>query len=276
MTANGWLQIILFFVADPRAHETARRLHAPGVRGTEPAAARACFGPVERFLLRLCGVTRRRDARTGRATPSPCSSFSAFGVLVTYALQRLQHVLPLNPQHLGAVSPHSSFNTAVSFTTNTNWQGYAGESTMSYLTQMAGLAWHNFTSAGAGICVALVLARGLTRRARRARRRRRRPLRRRSGALDRLRAAPDQRRLRPGAGRERRHPEPLALRRGDHARRREADAGDGAGRLAGDHQGARHQRRRLLQRQQRPPVREPDAAHQLHRDAAHLRDPGRA
>src|SRR5262249_55067144 len=89
--------------------------------------------------------------------------FSCFGVLVTYLLQRLQGHLPLNPQGLGAVSPDSSFNTAVSFTTNTNWQGYSGESTMSYLTQMAGLAWHNFTSAGVGIGVALVIARGLTR-----------------------------------------------------------------------------------------------------------------
>ncbi|HXU01784.1 MAG TPA: potassium-transporting ATPase subunit KdpA, partial [Polyangia bacterium] len=91
--------------------------------------------------------------------------FSVFSLVVTYLIQRLQHVLPFNPQHLGAVDPTSAFNTASSFTTNTNWQGYAGESTMSYLSQMAGLAWHNFTSAAAGIGVALALGRGFTRRA---------------------------------------------------------------------------------------------------------------
>src|SRR4029077_5791321 len=85
-------------------------------------------------------------------------------VLVTYVIQRLQGVLPFNPQELAGVPPALAFNTAASFTTNTNWQSYSGESTMSYLTQMAGLAWHNFTSAGAGIGVALAIARGLTRR----------------------------------------------------------------------------------------------------------------
>src|SRR5262245_36556103 len=87
----------------------------------------------------------------------------ALGLAVTYAIQRLQHVLPLNPQTLPAVPADLAFNTAASFTTNTNWQAYAGESTMSYLTQMAGLAWNNFTSAAAGIGVAMALARGLTR-----------------------------------------------------------------------------------------------------------------
>src|SRR5438445_3788089 len=86
------------------------------------------------------------------------------GLLLVYLLQRVQHLLPLNPENLPAVSPDSAFNTATSFATNTNWQGYSGESTMSYLTQMAGLAWHNFTSAAAGVCVALALGRGFTRR----------------------------------------------------------------------------------------------------------------
>ena len=83
---------------------------------------------------------------------------------MTYAIQRLQHLLPFNPQKLGPVEALSSFNTAASFTTNTNWQGYVGETTMSYLSQMAGLAWHNFISAAAGIAIAIALARGLTRR----------------------------------------------------------------------------------------------------------------
>ncbi|MGZ3459056.1 MAG: potassium-transporting ATPase subunit KdpA, partial [Archangium sp.] len=89
---------------------------------------------------------------------------SALTLLVTYGIERLQHLLPLNPQKFAAVPPDLAFNTAASFTTNTNWQAYTGESTMSYLTQMAGLAWHNFTSAAAGMAVAIAVARGLTRR----------------------------------------------------------------------------------------------------------------
>jgi K+-transporting ATPase ATPase A chain len=91
-------------------------------------------------------------------------AFSAFTMLVTYGIQRLQHLLPFNPQKLGPVEALSSFNTAASFTTNTNWQGYVGETTMSYFSQMAGLAWHNFISAAAGIAIAVALARGITRR----------------------------------------------------------------------------------------------------------------
>ena len=151
MTLNGWLQILLFFVVDPRRS-----------RSRSASTCTACSRAPNRPLPRVLGAGRalpappvRRAARTkrrpGRSTRSTLLAFSAFGVLVTYALQRLQHVLPFNPQDFGAVAPHSSFNTAVSFTTNTNWQGYAGEATMSYLTQMAGLAWHNFISAAPGI-----------------------------------------------------------------------------------------------------------------------------
>jgi K+-transporting ATPase ATPase A chain len=90
--------------------------------------------------------------------------FSALGVIVTYLIQRAQGSLPLNTQNLAGVPGPFAFNTAASFTTNTNWQSYVPETTMSYLTQMAGLAWHNFTSSAVGIGVALVIARGLTRR----------------------------------------------------------------------------------------------------------------
>src|SRR5438552_1697994 len=90
--------------------------------------------------------------------------FNLAGALVVYALQRLQGVLPLNPQGLGAVSPDSSFNTAVSFATNTNWQGYGGETTMSYLTQMLALTVQNFVSASAGMAVLVALIRGFARR----------------------------------------------------------------------------------------------------------------
>jgi K+-transporting ATPase ATPase A chain len=162
MTAHGWIQILVFFgvilaVTKPLGVYMYRVFQGPA----RPLPR--ILGPVERILLRLCGVDED-ESQSWKTYTVYLLIFSAFGVLVTYAMQRLQHLLPLNPQHFGPVSTHSSFNTAVSFTTNTNWQGYSGESTMSYLTQMAGLAWHNFTSAGAGICVALVLARGLTRR----------------------------------------------------------------------------------------------------------------
>src|SRR6185312_14010449 len=89
--------------------------------------------------------------------------FSLVTMLVTYAVERLQHFLPLNPQHLAAVTPDLAFNTAASFTTNTNWQSYVPETTMSYLTQMLTLAYHNFFSAAAGIALAVALIRGISR-----------------------------------------------------------------------------------------------------------------
>jgi potassium-transporting ATPase potassium-binding subunit len=121
------------------------------------------LGPVERFLFRLSGVDPDQEQTWVRYAGS-LLVFSFLGLLVTYAILRLQQLLPFNPQKLGPVEPALAFNTAASFTTNTNWQAYTGESTMSYLSQMAGLAWHNFTSAAAGIAVAIALARGLTRR----------------------------------------------------------------------------------------------------------------
>ena len=96
--------------------------------------------------------------------PRPCSSSISLGLLAVYLLQRVQGILPLNPQGLGAVSPDSSFNTAVSFATNTNWQGYGGETTMSYLTQMLGLTVQNFVSAATGMAVLVALIRGFARR----------------------------------------------------------------------------------------------------------------
>jgi K+-transporting ATPase ATPase A chain len=111
-------------------------------------------------LYRLCGVDPTEAA--GLETSHVAFSFSVIPLLVTYAIERLQQVLPLNPQNFPPVSPDLAFGTAVSFTTNTNWQAYGGESTMSYLTQMAGLAWHNFISVASGIAVMLAIARGLT------------------------------------------------------------------------------------------------------------------
>jgi potassium-transporting ATPase potassium-binding subunit len=161
MTANGWLQIVVYSLAIVAVTKPLGVYMYRVFEGDRRPMLRF-FGPIERFLYRCSGVdpTKEQDWKTYTLA---LLLFSAFGVLVTYGFQRLQGLLPLNPQSFGAVSADSSFNTAVSFTTNTNWQGYSGEATMSYLTQMAGLAWHNFTSAAAGIGVALALARGITR-----------------------------------------------------------------------------------------------------------------
>jgi K+-transporting ATPase ATPase A chain len=161
MTLNGWIQILFFFgviLACTRPMGIFMHQVMEGERHllTKP------LGWLERLVYRLSGV----DGAEQRWTTYSLAMlvFSLVTLLVTYAIQRLQAVLPLNPQKFAGVEASSSFNTAASFTTNTNWQGYTGEATMTYLTQMAGLAWHNFLSAAAGIAIAIALARGLTRR----------------------------------------------------------------------------------------------------------------
>jgi K+-transporting ATPase ATPase A chain len=170
MTFIGWLQIIAYFLAILAITRPVGSFMFSVLEGEPPGGSRDAWrwvrrllGPLERAIYRLCGIDPRRE-QGWLEYASALLAFSALGMIVTYAIQRLQHLLPLNPQHLPAVEPLLAFNTAASFTTNTNWQAYAGETTMSYLTQMAGLAWHNFTSAAAGIGVALALARGITRR----------------------------------------------------------------------------------------------------------------
>jgi K+-transporting ATPase ATPase A chain len=162
MTAIGWLQILAFFGLVVAVTPLLGAFMFRVFEGERQPLPRV-LGPVERLCYRLGGIDARKE-QTWLEYTIALLVFSAFGVLVTYLIERLQHVLPLNPQKFGAVEPSLAFNTAASFTTNTNWQAYAGESTMGYLTQMAGLAWHNFTSAAAGIGVALAVARGLTRR----------------------------------------------------------------------------------------------------------------
>jgi potassium-transporting ATPase potassium-binding subunit len=162
MTFVGWIQALVFFalivaVAKPIGAYMFRVFEG----GEAPLGRR--LARVENGIYRLCGVDPRREQDWKQYTFA-LLAFSTFGVLMTYAIERLQGHLPWNPQHFAGVEHALAFNTAASFTTNTNWQAYSGESTMSYFTQMAGLAWHNFTSAGAGICVALVVARGFTRR----------------------------------------------------------------------------------------------------------------
>ena len=160
MTANGWIQILLFAaiifaVTKPLGSYMFRVFE--GDRQPLPRL----FGAIERLLYKLCGVDPKQYQDWKQYTVAMLV-FSALTLLVTYGIERLQHILPLNPQNFGPVAADSAFNTAASFTTNTNWQGYSGESTMSYLSQMAGLAWHNFISAAVGIGIALALARGIT------------------------------------------------------------------------------------------------------------------
>ena len=163
MTLNGWLQILVFLglilaVTKPLGVFMTR------VFSRERTFLDPVLRPVERLLYRLTGVDESHEMRwTEYATTMLL--FSAVSMLVLYLIQRSQGMLPFNPQHLGAVKPeHLAFNTAASFTTNTNWQAYSGETTMSYLTQMAGLAYHNFASAATGIVLAVAFIRGIARR----------------------------------------------------------------------------------------------------------------
>ncbi|HVP30858.1 MAG TPA: potassium-transporting ATPase subunit KdpA [Myxococcota bacterium] len=161
MTFVGWLQIIVYALVI-FAFTKPLGIYMFRVFEGKDRPLERLFGPLERLLYRASGVDPRRE-QTWLQYTGALLAFSAFSLLVSYAIFRLQAVLPLNPAGLPAVSEHLSWNTAVSFTTNTNWQSYGGESTMSYLSQMAGLAWHNFTSAAAGMGIAIALARGLTR-----------------------------------------------------------------------------------------------------------------
>jgi len=161
VTVNGWIQILFFFAAIVAVTPPLGTFLYRVMEG-EPHALRRPLGWLESLCLRVAGASGAEQSWT--AYTAALLAFSAFTMLVTCAILRLQHLLPWNPQKLGPVEALSAFNTAASFTTNTNWQGYAGETTMSYLSQMAGLAWHNFVSAAAGIAVAIALARGLTRR----------------------------------------------------------------------------------------------------------------
>jgi K+-transporting ATPase ATPase A chain len=162
MTANGWLQIFVFLLAIflltkpvgvfvTRVFERKRTFLDPLLR------------PIERLLYKLTGVNETHEMRwTEYAFAMLC--FSVIPMIVLYAIERLQQWLPWNPQKLGAVATDLAFNTAASFTTNTNWQAYTPETTMSYFTQMAGLAYHNFTSAATGIALAIAVIRGIARR----------------------------------------------------------------------------------------------------------------
>jgi K+-transporting ATPase ATPase A chain len=163
MSAAGWLQFgvligVLLVTAPPLGWYMAK------VYGEEDKApGDRVFGPVERLIYRICRVNPEREQRWTVYAFS-LFAFSLVSFLLLYGLQRLQGQLPLNPVDLPAVVPNVAFNAAVSFMTNTNWQNYAGEATMSHLTQMAGLTVQNFVSAAAGMAVMAALIRGLARR----------------------------------------------------------------------------------------------------------------
>jgi len=163
MTINGWLQIgffllLVFLVTKPMGVFMAR------VFNREKTFMDPVLRPLERLLYRVTGVDENHEMRWTEYAISMLL-FSLVSMIVLYLMERLQGYLPFNPQKLGAVTPaHLAFNTAASFTTNTNWQAYSGETTMSYFTQMAGLAYHNFVSAAVGIALAIAFIRGIARR----------------------------------------------------------------------------------------------------------------
>ena len=275
-----WLAPTRSIPRDPAAaRQAAGRVHGARLQG-ERTFLDPVLAPVERVIYRVAGVTPKRDGleslRARHAAVQPA------GLGAVYVLQRLQGFLPLNPQGFGAVSPDSSFNTAVSFATNTNWQSYGGETTMSYLTQMLGLTVQNFVSAAAGhggaggadprawrattattmgnfwvdltrstlyILLPLSLAAGAGAGL--------------AGCGADLRSVPDRDAVQPTTDAD-----------GKRSRSRLLAAGPGG--LADRHQAAGHQRRRLLQRQLGASVREPDAALQFPGDAGHPADPGGA
>jgi len=163
MTINGWLQILfflvlVFLVTKPMGVFMAR------VFNREKTFMDPVLRPIERLLYRVTGVDEDHEMRWTEYAVSMLL-FSVVSMIVLYLMERLQGYLPFNPQKFGAVNPaHVAFNTAASFTTNTNWQAYSGENTMSYFTQMVGLAYHNFVSAAVGIALAIAFIRGIARR----------------------------------------------------------------------------------------------------------------
>jgi K+-transporting ATPase ATPase A chain len=164
MNSNAIIQIALFSLIII-AISVPLGLYMAKVFAGERTFLDPVFVPAERLIYRLCGVDPATE-QTWIEYATSLLLFSLVGMVTLYALQRLQGWLPLNPQGLGAISTDSSFNTASSFITNTNWQSYSGETTMSYLTQMAGLAYHNIVSAAAGLALAIAVIRGFVRRER--------------------------------------------------------------------------------------------------------------
>jgi potassium-transporting ATPase potassium-binding subunit len=162
MTSNGWIQIFVFLalilaITKPLGVFMAR------VFSREHTFLDPVLRPIERLLYRLTGVDEEHEMRWTEYAFTMLL-FSGASMLLLYLIERVQQFLPWNPQKFGPLAQALAFNTAASFTTNTNWQNYSGESTMSYLTQMAGLAYHNFASAAVGIALAIAFVRGIARK----------------------------------------------------------------------------------------------------------------
>ena len=159
MTFNGWFQILLFLAAILAVTAPLGRFMTR-VFTREPTWLDPVLRPIERLIYRATGVDDSREMHWTEYAAAMLL-FSVVSMLLLYVIQRAQRWLPWNPQGFAAVPPDLAFNTAASFTTNTNWQAYSGENTMSYLTQMAGLAYHNFVSAATGIALAIAFIRGI-------------------------------------------------------------------------------------------------------------------
>jgi potassium-transporting ATPase potassium-binding subunit len=161
MTAIGWLQAIVFFLIVLALTRPLGSYMARVFQG-ERTWLSPVLVPLETLIYKICGV-REDEEMTWYAYALSMLAFSLIGLVYLYVLLRTQKWLPFNPQHIDNMTPDLAWNTAVSFTTNTNWQFYSGETAMSYLSQMAGLAWHNFVSAATGIAIAVAVVRGLVR-----------------------------------------------------------------------------------------------------------------
>src|SRR5476649_797140 len=161
MTTLGWLQAVVFFGIVLLCTKPIGAYMARVFEG-ERTFLSPVLVPVENAMYRVCRIDTAKEM-SAVTYLFAVLAFSVVGLLYLYLLLRTQAFLPFNPQHFPNLAPDLAWNTAVSFTTNTNWQFYSGESTMSYLSQMAGLAWHNFVSAGAGIAIAIAVIRGVCR-----------------------------------------------------------------------------------------------------------------
>ncbi len=287
MTTYGWFQCILYLavlvaITKPMGLYLGRVLDPAAVTFLDPVCK-----PFERLFYALLRIDPRKE-QTWRQYGVAMLIFSLVSLLFTYGILRMQGHLPWH-QNIDALSnktpltPDLAFNTAASFTTNTNWQNYGGENTMSYFSQMVGLASHNFWSAAIGIAIAAVIIRGIAR----DRGKHDREFLGGPGAHQSISVASDLRCIRPVSGVAGSDSElpPLcdransgATRGGDHAAEpgQFADHPNGAGGFADRHQNARHQRRRIFQRQRRVHVRKSNPAEQLHPDALDLRDPQRS
>ncbi|HET9367596.1 MAG TPA: potassium-transporting ATPase subunit KdpA, partial [Candidatus Udaeobacter sp.] len=162
METSGWIQLAIFMIAlalitKPMGLYLVQVLDGNGRTWLDPV-----LRPLERGTYRLLGV-RPNEEHNWKQYTLAMLLFSLVGCIFTYAILRLQNFLPLNPQRLAAVNPDLAFNTAASFTTNTNWQNYGGESTLSYFSQMVGLTFHNFVSAATGIAIAAAFVRAIAR-----------------------------------------------------------------------------------------------------------------